>query len=149
MHGCPFLRTPFGDSLRPVAKNVFPRYPRTKDHLPDGDPVGRDVMGALTGRSREAVDKWVERAALPMADGPWVGGPTWRRRTFLAWAYRNDYLADRDGGRLDAWEEGRRWLIQVAPSSLTPVRDLRDGGLAGAVIGPEWDETLAGVDPAA
>lgn len=123
-----------------VPKDAFPRYPRTEDHLPDGDPVGRDAMCRLTGRSRMAVQKWIERDSLPAADGPWVDGPTWKRSTFMAWAYLEGYLRDPATQRpLPAHDEGKRWAAWVPTNRAMSVRDARERALDGPwVVG--WED---------
>lgn len=112
----------------PVAKDLFPNYPRAEWHLPDGDPVGRDEMSTLTGRSLRAVAKWIERRALPPADGPIVHGlPTWRRRTFLAWAYSMGFLV-LDGKEMPDYAEGHAWCAEMGSAVPKPVRDMQPSG---------------------
>lgn len=98
----------------------------------DGDPLGRHEMAELTARSRFAVAKWIEREALPPADGPHVHGlPTWRRSTFLAWAYDQDFLISMEtGGKLPRYEEGKRAYERLKEEGRlpVPVRELRKQG---------------------
>jgi hypothetical protein len=105
-------------------------YARADDHLPDGDPLGHVEMAQLTGRSLPAVYKWFERGRLPLADGPLVRGlPTWRRRTFLAWAYNNFATRDRQpngdpGPKLPIHEEAQRWAAEVDEDSIRPLCEM-------------------------
>jgi hypothetical protein len=102
----------------------------------DGDPLGRQEMADLTSRTRFAVAKWIEREGLPPADGPYVHGlPTWRRATFLAWAFDQDYLVSmEDGGKLPTWQEGERAYKRLKGEGRLPmpVRDLRRQGKLAA-----------------
>lgn len=101
-------------------------YERAEGHLRDGDPIGYHEMTELTGRSMRAVYKWAERRTLPKADGPKVQGrPTWRRRTFLAWAYRQ--LVTRDlatGEPLACHEEAEQWAAVVDDEATARLVDL-------------------------
>lgn len=101
-------------------------YARADDHLPDGDPIGQREMAELTGRSLKAIYKWHERRHLPPADGPIVNGlPTWRRRTFLGWAFREGFTIGQDDDKpLPCHEEAATWAAKVPHVSLLPLRDL-------------------------
>lgn len=66
-------------------------YERDPGGLPDGDPLGTYDIAGLLGITRSGAFKWIERGALPPADGPWINGyPTWRRETILAWAMETE-----------------------------------------------------------
>lgn len=106
------------------ARTVYLDYPRADDHLPDGDPIGLHEMVELTGRTRQAVEKWFERALLPLADGPRAWGKaTWRRRTFLAWAYRRGFTVDPFGVPLAVHGEAAKWAESVSLEATTPLKD--------------------------
>lgn len=89
-------------------------YARADDHLPDGDPIGQREMAELTGRSLKAIYKWHERKLLPLADGPVVNGlPTWRRRTFLAWAYRRGFTVSDTETVTEVQADGTEIVVPV------------------------------------
>lgn len=113
------------------ARIVYLDYPRADNRDEDGDPIGAHEMVELTGRSRQAVDKWFERGMLPLADGPRVWGkPTWTRSTFLAWAYRNEFTLRFPGQRrgdpvfLPVHAEAEEWAGRVPESVTTRLVDL-------------------------
>lgn len=110
----------------PAVPTVLAAYARADDHLPDGDPIGQREMAELTGRSILAIYKWHERRHLPAADGPMVNGyPTWRRRTFLAWAFREGFTRPVDGDDLlPCHEEAAEWAAKVDLASVRPLRDV-------------------------
>jgi hypothetical protein len=106
-------------------------YDRSPDHMQDGDPIGQREMMELTGRSLKAIYKWHERKLLPLADGPVVNGlPTWRRRTFLAWAFREGFTVpasstvDGRGLPLPCHKEAAKWAHEVDLETVRPLRDL-------------------------
>lgn len=113
----------------PLRRVFYMDYPRADDRDRDGDPLGMDEIMDLTGRSEPAVYKWFERANLPPADGPTVWGrPTWRRRTILAWAYRNRKLPDGSDERaVRVREEARDWADRVGPERVVRADALRHG----------------------
>lgn len=119
------------------ARTVYLDYPRADDHLPDGDPIGLHEMVELTGRTRQAVEKWFERGLLPLADGPSVWGrPTWRRRTFLAWASRRGFTVDRFGVALPVQQEADGWTWKVPLEATTAWKDCEGYQPAELVNGP-------------
>jgi hypothetical protein len=107
------------------ARLVHLDYPRAAKPAAD-DLVGMPEMCELTGRSDDAVYQWFARRLLPYADGPKVWGRnTWRRRTFLAWAYRQGFTVDHKGGApLACHDEAREWAEAVAPARTDRVVDV-------------------------
>lgn len=114
-------------SLSGVSSNRAFDYPRSPQHAPDGDPIGRAELMDISGRTWAAVAKWFERRSLPLADGPMVnGGPTWRRRTLLAHLWR--------AGLIEAShplaDEAKGWSERVSQESTISVRAIERAAAA-------------------